>query len=243
MDNDPFFLLQRKIQQALGRLQDDVALWRKVRDSENTYRNERYERLKHQATATLKKVEKRVKSAQNAVAAVEADRARFVHIDDGELDRRRAFAAEAHGIVSECREQLRSHETTQKERRDEQSARRVDRARDTVQQEVDRHNVDFVTQQQQQLEETRAEQDEVMDDMLASLQRLGVMTDDMNQELTEHNELLGEIEDRADEVSARMEHAMQMMHKILGTRSRKYICLIFVLMAVLLLMTYFAFFV
>lgn len=64
------------------------------------------------------------------------------------------------------------------------------------------------------------EQDVHLDDMLRSLQRLGVMGDQVHEELEAQNNLLGELNQELDETADRMEVVMRKLDKLLGSSSR-----------------------
>lgn len=63
------------------------------------------------------------------------------------------------------------------------------------------------------------EQDVHLDDMLSSLQRLGMMGQQVGEELDQHRVLLSNLNEDMDETGDRMENVMRKLDKLLGTSS------------------------
>ena len=70
------------------------------------------------------------------------------------------------------------------------------------------------------------EQNVVLDDMLTSIQRLGVLGEAIHDELDVHNRMLEDLDESMEDVEGRMDVALHKMEKILQTKSRWKLCLI-----------------
>ncbi len=141
-------------------------------------------------------------------AQVEKNRARFSSIDDRELASRVAFIATVRASVKRCRDVLSSGDTKAK----------VERMNDGVPSYS--RNVRDEPRQLQHQQMHEQEQEATLDDMLTSLQRLGVVGETISVELHEQSGLLGSLDDDLDEAGDRMDLAMRKLEKILGTKSR-----------------------
>lgn len=64
-----------------------------------------------------------------------------------------------------------------------------------------------------------AEQEVHLDDMLSSLQRLGVMGQQVGEELEQQKVLLGQLDEDMDDTGDRMHNVMRKLDKLIGTSS------------------------
>merc|ERR1719384_190626 len=69
----------------------------------------------------------------------------------------------------------------------------------------ERENEITLNQYKSSQQQMHREQDEVLDDMLGSLKRLGVMGDVIEKELDEHNDLLDDVEEDLDHAQDRLQ--------------------------------------
>merc|ERR1712079_462219 len=94
-------------------------------------------------------------------------------------------------------------------------------------------------QQEQQLEEKK--QDEILDDMHATLKRLGVHANTINVEMESQMKLLDEVDEEMTITGDRLTRLTQKLDDLMGQSNSKKICLIIFLIVVLITLLYFTF--
>ena len=87
-------------------------------------------------------------------------------------------------------------------------------------------NADFLQRNRDEQKEIRGEQDEILDDMSAGVERLDVMSKALRDELDEEKRLLAQYELEMEEAQARMNVVLRGMSKLLKTKNTCFLWLI-----------------
>lgn len=195
--------------------------WKALLRSRNTSTDEDFLRMDSDLSLRTTDLDKQVKQLQKVVAKIDKNRAQFPHIDDAELRGRKKYCSEARDIVRSVKQTLSSADTRAKLNADKQVALKGRRALGSDE------DAGYATQSQtparEAFQETQrqahAQQNEVLDDMMASVHRLGVMGEMVGDELGAQSRMLVDLDEELDEVGSRMHLAQKKLEKLLQTKS------------------------
>lgn len=170
------------------------------------------------------------------VQRVVSDRSKFAHIDDSELEARKAFVKSSEDEVSDVRGQLYSAAAKGKQEADERQslASATSAARDaTPTTQFEKAHANVFQSQQQVRRQHEEHQDEHLSAIDNSLSRLGEMAKNIDDELTEQQTILEDVEDEMDDTHNKMNANLAVIGKMLKTKDRCQIISIVVLILVL----------
>jgi len=143
-------------------------------------------------------------------------------------------------VLESCRENMTSDRTKQIVERHKQELEK--RNVETAMERAGRvANQDMITERSTQMQTNQVEQDEILDDMLQTLKRLGVQGHAITVEIEEQNVLLDDIGSEMDTTQNRIAKLTQKLDALMGHSENKKICLIVILVVVLVVMIYFIF--
>ena len=168
-----------------------------------------------------------------SVRAVGRARAQFPHIDDTEFGARQAFTERHQRRLREVQEAVKSQRVKDKLAADKRKVL-VGRGGEVGGgvgpaeggSSGGSSNSDFLQRNRTQQKEIRGEQDEILDDMSAGVERLDVMSKAMLDELDEEKRLLAQYTLEMEEAQARMNVVLRGMSKLLKTKNTCFLWLI-----------------
>jgi chromosome segregation ATPase len=177
-------------------------------------------------TTDCRRAEKDLKGLKGAVDMVSQNRSKFPDITDVDLDLRRKFVTDMLGSVKEIKNCMDKPNIRQKLESDEQELRRVQRAKQQQQQShnsvnsaIENENTNFLNNQKQETMNIISQQDGQLDILGRSVDRLGEMSKIVNQELSEQNNMLNNLEDDLDDAGNKMNVVMASLSKLLKTKN------------------------
>jgi predicted choloylglycine hydrolase len=170
------------------------------------------------------------------VQRVVSDRSKFAHIDDNELEARKAFVQSSEASLSAIRGELFSASAKGKQEADERQslASASASARDaTPASKYDTAHANVFQSQQQVRRQQEENQDQHLSAIDDSLTRLGDMAKNIDDELTEQQTMLGDVEEDMDDTHNKMNANLAVIGKMLKTKDRCQIITIVLLLLML----------
>jgi len=229
---DPFYVVKEKVQDMMGTLLVEFDRWKDLLDNENTATHKDFAPLTQHIKVTLKKLGIDLNDLSQTIKIVSENRVRFRDIDDKELDSRRKFVNDMKARVEEYDEQLNSTRTKSKLERDARDlvfSRETDAKKTAKEREREAVGNDFVSGHAQAQQQVTAQQDVVLDDMTAALQRLGDISGTISTELKTQNEMLKEFDDEMGVAQSNMTKVLKKIDKLLGKSDSGRLCCILIL--------------
>eukprot|EP00474_Spongospora_subterranea_P004391 CRZ04849.1 hypothetical protein [Spongospora subterranea] len=223
---DPFYAVKEEVQKDAQLLSADREQWANIMARSDAPSDAEIGRATRAVKSRIKRIEQQVKDLSRTIDQVEKQRSKFPTIDDQELFTRKKFVADVKVIARECRDALSKSASIKSTK----SAKKYSSNDDLEAAPAAKH----VQQAQQMMEK---EQDVHLDDMLSSLQRLGVMGTQVHDELEDQRLLLNEVDQDMDDAGDRMEVVMKKLDKLIGNsnRGKLYIMFFLTLLLVILL--------
>ena len=173
----------------------------------------------------LAKCEDACRKLKTAVANIPKNRIRFAHVDDRELERRRAALEELDAPLAAMRAGFHGREAKAKldaDARKELHARAVAEA-DASARHGGAHaqaNSDYLREQSAQQQMLRREQDAALGSLSGSLSRVNEMAVTISSELKEQEKILEDVEQGMDVAQTKMDGAIGSIEKLLKTKDR-----------------------
>ena len=173
----------------------------------------------------LSKTEDACRKLKTAVANIPKNRIRFAHVDDRELERRRALVDELDTPLAHMRSVYYGREAKAKQdadQRKELHARAVAEA-DSTARGIGAHgraNADYMREQGQQQATLRREQDVALGSLSTSLSRVNEMAVTISSELKEQEKILDDVEQGMDTAQGKMDGAIASVEKLLKTKDK-----------------------
>lgn len=231
---DPFHTVKERVQGRIGQLSTDFTAWKEALNTTNTHRNPQFKPLTQSIKVALKAITVDLRDLDQTIKIVEQNRDKFRDISDHELTQRRKFVNETKAYVQEVLSTLQSPRTKGKLERDQSEALTRSPLNGGgggrgMAAEYEREGDQFIEDKRMRQQQLEEQQDVVLDDMNAALERLGVMSHDIQKELRSQQRDLEALSDEVDEANTQMQIVMKKIHKLLGTSDNGKLCCIFIL--------------
>lgn len=228
---DPYYLFRDNVISALDDLEEEQSAWENVVESTNTASNKQFPVIDQKLKKNTKYVSDLIRNLSKTVSKVEKDRAKFEHISDNELVDRKDFIDSAKSRLRRVKDKSNSH-TIRSKLESDRSVYLSGAREDEV--GFGDYKDKEISQGLQAQEELIGKQDVVIEDMLESVQRLGVMGETIMVEIDAQQDMLEDFEVDMDTAEGRINQAIAKMEKLLKTKSRWKLCTIVVLAIILL---------
>ena len=230
---DPFVELKGICEGEMRELAKLRVAWEDVLGKQDTQSGDggiAYRKRVKRLRASVDKCVRLVGDLSLSVRAVGRARAQFPHIDDAEFANRQAFVEMHQQTLRVVQEALKSQRVKDKLAADKRKALVGNfggiRAAGGDFKAGASSNADFIEQNRKEQKEIRGEQDEILDDMSAGVERLDVMSRALRDELDEEKKLLAQYELEMEEAQARMNVVLRGMAKLLKTKNTCFLWLI-----------------
>ncbi|CAE7937256.1 ppp1cc-b [Symbiodinium necroappetens] len=227
--SDPYYVAREEVAKAMQKLQGLFPEWRRLLQTENTARSERFKELHSELAGELEQLSLDLDDIHATISMVEGNRGTF-QISDAELASRRRFVTESRQTLEQLQKDMRGPQTRAKLESDQKallsSAASSARAREERQSRAVQDNQAFLDRQRQQQAQLMARQDEDLTELSLSAQRLGNTAQILNVELKEQQKLLEELDEDIDKEAEKLNFVMKRMGKLLKTSDSKQLCLI-----------------
>jgi syntaxin 6 len=160
-----------------------------------------------------KNAESTLRDVLSTVQAVENDRDKFPHIDDGQLYQRKALVNTSKDRLVKAKEEINSENVKLKLLEDERN-KAIRRSGDGLlgaTTDSQRENTSFVMDNQAQTSLLMQQQDETLDELGDVVVRVGEMAGNINEEINQQNKML---EDMGEDMSRAEEELGMVMGKL-----------------------------
>ena len=182
--HDPYYVVQGELQTKIAAAEPRAARFVHLLETTDTCTNAEFRELRRALTKEVKAADAQLKDLRTTVDYVERDRATFAHIDDAELESRRAWVSEAKGTIDGFKVTLTGDKVKEKLLADEKKALAASAPGGDAtlgarnQREFD--NTRFVQDQQAQQRVQMREQDESVLELEGAVTRIHAMGKEIN---------------------------------------------------------------
>lgn len=190
----------------------------------------------------LKNAEATLQDIQMAVQVIERDRESFAHVDDQELYERQSLVRTSMARIERARLESQSEAVKAKLLADERAKalRRAGTLGAETDEEVE--NTRHIVDSQARTSLLMQHQDDTLDELGAAVTRVGVMADNIHDEIKEQGKMLDEFAEDLDQVEEELGLVMGKLAKFLQTKDRwqlgTILALTLVMLVLLLLVIY-----
>eukprot|EP00529_Nitzschia_sp_RCC80_P041707 CAMPEP_0113475054 /NCGR_PEP_ID=MMETSP0014_2-20120614/18916_1 /TAXON_ID=2857 /ORGANISM="Nitzschia sp." /LENGTH=285 /DNA_ID=CAMNT_0000367949 /DNA_START=268 /DNA_END=1122 /DNA_ORIENTATION=- /assembly_acc=CAM_ASM_000159 len=220
-DGDPYFVFRADLKKKLDMLDEQLAEYlRIVHETDTAVNTHEYKDAKKQLKRHLKNAESTLRDVNMTVQAVESDREKFSHIDDGQLYERKSLVDTSRGRIQDAKDEMNSQSVKDKLLRDERNkaARRSGDGTLGATTDAERRNTDFVLDNQAQTSLLMQQQDDTLDELGAAVTRVGEMAGNINEEIGHQNKMLEELDQDMTNVEEELGMVMGKLAKFLKTK-------------------------
>lgn len=240
---DPFYSVRDNVSSQLERIKVKSEKFQDMVKTTNTAINVDFKDLRKGLFKDLRTVDKELRGLKGAVDMIEKNRMKFPHIEDRELSNRKGFVEDSTNTLSGIKGQMDSIPVRQKMEADEKLAKSNESKGygdnsgvGAMREDINRENDRFVGEQRMSVQQTIDQQDQNLDDLGRSVDRLGQIGRDINTEVKEQNVLLDKLDEEIDESAERMNVVQEALQKLLNTKDACQIWTIVILGVILILL-------
>jgi t-SNARE complex subunit (syntaxin) len=193
---------------------------------------------KKQLKRHLKSADSTLKDVMTTVLMIETDRGKFENIDDGQLFERKSLVNTSRERLSKAKEELNSESVRLKLVEDEKQ-KAIRRSGDGLlgaRTDQERHNTDFVLNNQAQSSLLMQQQDETLDELGEAVNRVGEMAGTIHEEIELQNQMLEELDEDMTRVEEELGMIMGKLAKFLKTKNKWHLRTILVLSLIVVIL-------
>lgn len=235
---DPFYVFKDELESKVLAVHQKHAKWRAILKAKDSLVSKELPAVTHQIEGAVATAEKSVKFLEETIVMVEANRAKFEHIDTAELASRKAFVAairkELRDITAEISTEAVKSRIRTEERKSMQKATTSFKSTRAGQERNERFLHDETRRQQQIMQE----QDQSLAGLHTDITRLHGVTVEISNEVHQQNKMLDDLTGDVDEAQEQMNVVMGRLSKLLKTKDKCQLGLILFLVAVLVIMVF-----
>ncbi|KAF9262371.1 hypothetical protein L218DRAFT_1000583 [Marasmius fiardii PR-910] len=210
MATDPYHAVQLEVQSSLQTASQLRASYVRIRNMAVREDSEELAWARNELKATLAALEADFEDLEESVKIVESTGARMFGIEEAELQKRKKYVVHVRKEIESMRAEVspQSHPGTSS-----RSGRNTPQLppQSTTTDDED-HQEAWAREEQQMM---MREQDRTIDSIAGTLSTLAQQAGLMGQEISEHNELLDDLERGVDRTDSRLNNAMKKMKKFL----------------------------
>mmetsp|Transcript_11445 Transcript_11445/g.25645 ORF Transcript_11445/g.25645 Transcript_11445/m.25645 type:complete len:349 (-) Transcript_11445:209-1255(-) len=221
LDDDPFYVFREDLTRKLYLVDDGLKNYLNViHDTDTAVNTHDVKDSKKQLKRHIKNAEATLNDLQMTVNLVESKRDQFTHIDDGELYDRRTFVQTSAERIAKAKREMSSESVRSKTMADERAmaARRVGDMGARTQ--AEKETTEFVVDTRAQAQMMLNQQDEALDDLDLAVNRVGVMAEEIHEELGQQNKMLTELDDDLADAEEKLGLVMGKLAKLLKTKNK-----------------------
>lgn len=239
LKSDPYDVQKREIEGELFHLSNDFESWQTLLETTNTAKTKKFNTV----TQSVKKQLKTVQRSLKDLADLAKRNDRISKLSDEDLKRRDEYVTETQQQLQSMKDKIRSPRTKMKVEKDRQELlnERNKAFHSAISSDGDENDERSLRDFQSSQQMVYKEQDDILEDMLSSIQKLGMMGDVISHELHEQNELMDEIDEDMDAAQDRLTRMSFRLDRVLGHSDSKKWCLIMCLSIILFILIYLMF--
>jgi len=236
--HDPFHVVKEELVAKLEVLDGKVQRFGgQLYGPVSTAGNPQFREAKKAVARDVRAAEAQLKDLGLTVEYVERSRASFAHIDDAELEGRRAFLAEARAALAAARDAVAGPRARAKIEADEKAAVAAREGDYGASGDLEAANTDLIHGARASARATIQEQDENLEQLDGAVDRVHRMAEEIHGELSTQSRMLDEMEGELDETTEKMNFVMGKLAKLLKTKDTCQLWTIVALTVVLIVMT------
>jgi len=241
---DPFYSAKERVSDRISRISSDFHKWQQrvlnpAMGSAATPDDETVPNLR----VALKRVGSDVNDLSDTITIVVKNRNRFAHISDQELENRKTFVKEVRAVIDEYTQTINQHSQKFEAAGAGKRSFATSNTRRAFDREFGREQEDFVASRGDQQQLLQQKEDEVLDDMISALGRLGDVSNTISDTIKEQKRDLDELDTHVEEGNSRMDVVMKKVNRLLGSSDKGRICCIIflaIMIIVLILLLFYA---
>jgi hypothetical protein len=232
---DPFYTVRDNVQAQVDRIKVKHEKFLDIVQNTDTSVGNDYKEIRKSLVKDIKSTDRDIKGLRDAVNMVEQNRSRYVHIKDAELASRKRFVDDMSNSTQEVKNSIESAAVRKKIESDEEKSRRnaYDNGGGNV---VEQENANFIRNTREQTKIAMENQDIALVSLGTSVDRLGQIGREVNQELKEQNLMLNQLDSDLDDAGNKMNVVMGSLSKLLKTKDGCQIWTVVILFIVLVLL-------
>ena len=234
--SDPYYVVKDELVAKIGSLQTRLESFQDVLYNTNTAANPAFKEQRKQLGRELRGAESQLKDLGLTVEYVVRDRATFAHIDDRELEDRKAFISEAGKKLGAIREAATGDRARRKIQADEKALVASREGNYGARSSVEMANTDYIHGQHARTRQVLQDQDENIDQLGGAVDRIHNMASEIHGELRTQTRLIEDLEADMDETTEKMNFVMGKLAKLLKTKDSCQLWTIIILTVVLVLL-------
>lgn len=233
--NDPFYVVQQELKSNVSAINAKTARFEELLNTVDTATSTEFRDLRKALGREVRGADSRLKDLKLTVDYVERDRATFQHIDDAELESRRAFIASTRDALAAVKASVNGDKTRRKMEADERKQFAAQSDGDTLgaTSATSLENTRFVRDQKTKQQMMLREQDDNLEELDGAVDRVHHMAVEIQGELKDQSKMLDDLETDLDATSERMQFVMGKLQKLLKTKDSCQIWTIVILTLVL----------
>ena len=220
---DPYFMFRQDLQKKLELVDESLTEFlRVVHETDTAVNAYELKDTKKKLKRDLKNAESTLKDVQTTVSVVESDREKFPYIDDAQFMERKNLVSTSKERLIKAKEEINSEAVRLKMLEDERrkAVRRSGDGTLGATTDTERHNTDFILNNQAQTSMLMSEQDEVLDELGAAVTRVGEMAEGISEEIGQQNKMLDDLDDDLATAEEELGLVMGKLAKFLKTKDR-----------------------
>jgi len=237
---DPYYVARDEVDAKIKKISELHAEWKRLLHSENTARSQRFQHLHAEILAELQNIDYDLQDITATITMVEDNRARF-NMQESEISSRKDFVSRSRVAVREMHDSCAGTAANAKIEADKRqiltSRHNENKAAQDRQSQVARDNDAFLDRERHTQMRIMQHQDEALDQIASSAQRLQGAASTISMELKEQQKMLEELDEDIDKETEKLNFVMKRIGRLLQTGDSKQLCLIialFILMIVLI---------
>ncbi|POM62698.1 Syntaxin 6 [Phytophthora palmivora] len=246
---DPFYVFKDELESKVSAVNQKHAKWRAILDAKDAPAAKELPTLTHQIENAVATAEKSVKFLDETIVMVEANRAKFEHIDAAEIASRKAFVAATRKELQAVSAEISTDAVKARIRKEERKLMLPEKSSTSFRSSLtgqDR-NERFLEEETQRQQQIMQEQDKSLAGLETDITRLHGVTIEISNEVKQQNKqvlvvtsaaMLDDVTDDMTEAQERMNFVMGRLSKLLKTKDKCQLGLILFLVVVLVVMIF-----
>ncbi|KAF4320388.1 hypothetical protein BBO99_00004322 [Phytophthora kernoviae] len=221
---DPFYVFKDELESKVSAVNQKHAKWRAIIEVKDSPASKELPTLTHQIEGAVATAEKSLKFLEETIVMVEANRAKFEHID-----------AELQAVSAEISTDAIKTRIQREERKLMQPKQTQKPIRSGSGQE---RNERFMADEAQRQQQIMQDQDKSLAGLESDITRLHGVTVEIGTEVKNQNKMLDDLTEDVEEAQERMNFVMARLGKLLKTKDKCQLGLILFLVVVLVVMVF-----
>ncbi|KAH9973817.1 t-SNARE [Lactifluus volemus] len=236
MSVDPYHAVQSEIQSSLATAEQLRASFIRIRSTAREG-SEELEWARNEVKATLSALEADLEALEESVKMVESTGPRMFGLDDGEVIQRRRYVSHVRREIENMRAEVEGRPQTDSSRptTPNRSHTHSPFSGSSHEPRDEDHEAEWARQEQQMIIQ---EQDQTISSIAGTLSTIAQQAGLMGSEISEHNEMLGDLDRNVDRTDSKLSDAMRRMRKFIReteeTKSGWCVAILIVVLLILL---------